>query len=92
MCHKVWCNFNFSFFKIEVRKYATNYSKNQAALLHNQINKEHIVVIIANTVIDPRAMVVVSVDAEVADNAVPRSASSDNFTIWTKRMSIKCLK
>ena len=52
--------------------------------LRDQVHQENVMVSYSNAVVDPWAMVVISVNTCVADNAVSRSTCSNGFTLRTK--------
>lgn len=66
--------------------------QDQAHLLADQVDQEHVVVVEANAVVDPGAVVVVPVHALVADDAVPRPACPDDFAVGAQRLRIKCFQ
>ena len=63
-----------------------NYSQNQSGYLREKVNKEDIVIPYPYAVVDPRAVVIVSVDTSVANNAMTRSICSNGLALWTKRL------
>jgi hypothetical protein len=50
--------------------------------LENQVPKEDVVVSDTDTVVNPRAVMIISVHTRMTDDTVTRSAGSDGFTLW----------
>ena len=59
-------------------------SQDQGGHLREQVNKEYVVVPDTDAIVDPGAVVIVPVDARVADDAVTRSICSDGSALWAK--------
>ena len=69
--------------------YSSHDGDHYAQLLDDQVDQEHIVVQETHAVVDPRAVVVVPVHALIADDAVPRSFSADDFTVGAKFVCVE---
>lgn len=57
-----------------------------------EVEEEEVVVADANAVIDPRAMVVIPLDATVADDAVPAAARADDLAFGAEASWVEGLK
>jgi len=56
-----------------------------------QEGQKSVVVSHTHTVVDPGAVVVVTLDAHVADSAMPRASCANDLTIWTEVSRAKLL-
>lgn len=64
----------------------------QSCHLREQVYEEDIMVSDTDTVVDPWTVMIISVNARVANNAMTRSIRSDSLALWAKRGRIECFQ
>ena len=60
-------------------------------MLHDEVHHEQVVVLDADTIVDPRAVMIVPVNASLADDTVTTTAAADDLTLGAQALRLERL-